>query len=761
MKKQKFLFMMMAALSLSSCNDELDNNQVIPIVTGDEIQFGASDLVTFGNGYSDVPESRTVYGTSRFENGKWHYPLNWVFGDSISVYCPQAIGTQFTHYRIEWEGGNLGDISNEETNAYMMKIGENGLHWGNTKDPHHFYAFYPASAILNDDQFKEGIVHGSIPNTQEMIWEETPEGNWVGKPNMSYALMRADTIITPELAQNDKVALKFKPLTTAVEVTLTVGKLSGGENDEVALSQLNVLATNRDGSQRQTVCGQYKYNIDTGTTTEVTPDVANAYMITIPCWRDVNKKQEPIRLKSGQSLTFTVFLLPRSDDNNPDRTLHNLQIRVPGWNSTARVKTYEGVTIPVGTKSQVILPDYVPNGDVNAWIGGLPKNVYISQLSIPGSVNAFSKEIKDDTGGYVKEESEIDQTQTLTIEEQFNSGVRAFEIATERGVFFDENLYLIAGEKKGDEFENSMKRLAKLVKNNPTEFVVVMPYYAPDATADNESWQSKYEKYFKGWQGSIDGVPIMPFDNSMTIGDAQGAILWLSRMPGDKDSFDPQYSTAIYGWNSDKDRWSKRGYAFDTWDGLNKPERTTVPITYDTWKYESEAPASVPTPTFYIQDWFRVCPISAKYVHPYVWDYGSSTNWFESKSEKIENIQDFMKSTIRELQNDKTGSKVFINSLAGYYIVSNSSGRSAIPYSPSSLVYPDYGKHGDIPSFACDMNTIFYNYILNLDYESRGPLGIVLVNYAGAAKAFGMEMHGDYIVRALIDNNYRFELKGE
>lgn len=117
-----------------------------------------------------------------------------------------------------------------------------------------------------------------------------------------------------------------------------------------------------------------------------------------------------------------------------------------------------------------------------------------------------------------------------------------------------------------------------------------------------------------------------------------------------------------------------------------------------------------------------------------------------------------MNETIRVLKNDKTGNNVFINSLAGYYIVSKSDGVSAIP-APITF-YPNYGKHGDIPPFARDMNEVVYSYVLGLSYETRGPLGIVLINYAGAPQVFGMAMHGDYIVKALVDNNYRFELIG-
>lgn len=127
-------------------------------------------------------------------------PLNWVYGDGVSVYCPQASGTKFTHYKIEWESGQEGDIQEDGNLAYMIKAGENGLHWGDTSQPHEFYAFYPSSAIQNDEAFAQGVVHATIPNTQEMEWTQDAEGNWIGKPNMDYAFMRAYNVVTPENA---------------------------------------------------------------------------------------------------------------------------------------------------------------------------------------------------------------------------------------------------------------------------------------------------------------------------------------------------------------------------------------------------------------------------------------------------------------------------------------------------------------------------------------------------------------------------------
>lgn len=806
MNKSFLSILITATVLFSACRDELEQNNRIPIVEGDEINFGASNLASFGNGYSEVSRSRnsrTSYGDASFDGNKWHYPLNWVYGDQIKVYCGEAADAVARDYRIEWAGGSDGNVASDNSTAYMVKVGENGLHWGDINKKHHFYAFYPASSINNDGAFQEGVVHDTIPGTQEMVeWQEkTINGKtvWVGKPNMEYAYMSADTIIDPKTADN-KVGFDFKPLTTAVEITL-IGK-DGITGNGIPLTAVQITSERGDKTEKQAVCGAFEHNILTGVTTVHNDNVATDYMITVPLWQKSKTGDDlmPLQLKGGDTVRFTVFLLPgtyKDSEGKETRTLKNLQVRVPGWNSGVRVKYYDGINLEVGTKSQIWLPDYNTNDKPNTWLGSLPDNVYISQLSIPGSVNAFSKSILPNYSYPGAGQDEMDLTQDLEVEQQFSYGVRAFEIATERwsSLLASQNTIngknlgtegsLIAGTTTSSNLDNALTRLAQLVKDNQSEFVIVMPYYAPDETQNAEGWSHQLQNYLQSLpkineHPSVNEVEILPFSNSMTIGEARGKILCLSRMPSGKESVDdwvgnPVYTSAIYGWDSDKNRWERRGYNMSAegywtdgqWNGNSNPALAgyTNP-TYLNWKYDAAMPASTGTSTtesvtFYIQDWFRVCDApdgSAQYQHA---DgiFPSSTTWYDSKNEKIRNIKEFMDQTIGVLSKDVTGNSVFINSLAGYYIISKSSGVSALP-APTTL-HPDYGKHGDIPPFARDMNNEVYKYILNLDYNSRGPLGIILINYAGVKTYGTLSMRGDYIVKALVDNNFRFPLLGK
>lgn len=773
MNKSFLSILITATVLFSACRDELEQNNRIPIVEGDEINFGASNLASFGNGYSEVSRSRnsrTSYGDASFDGNKWHYPLNWVYGDQIKVYCGEAADAVARDYRIEWAGGSDGNVASDNSTAYMVKVGENGLHWGDINKKHHFYAFYPASSINNDGAFKEGVVHDTIPGTQEMVeWQEkTINGKtvWVGKPNMEYAYMSADTIIDPKTADN-KVGFEFKPLTTAVEITL-IGK-DGITGNGIPLTSVQITSEKGDKTEKQAVCGAFEHNILTGVTTVHNDNVATDYMITVPLWQKSKTGDDliPLQLKGGDTVRFTVFLLPgtyKDSEGKETRTLKNLQVRVPGWNSGVRVKYYDGINLEVGTKSQIWLPDYNTNDKPNTWLGSLPDNVYISQLSIPGSVNAFSSFVN--TRGYTEGSTEMAQTQTLSVQEQFKYGVRAFEMATERnGNSMGD---LVAGDDHSSEdFDYAMKLFADLIAENPTEFVLAIPYYSPTSlftggnTENIPAWIEAMRSYINGLpkinKGGIqtpavtasngEQIPILPFSNTMTIGDARKSILLLTRV-ATGDQTNPQHTTVIKNWNAARDRWENRGWK--TWSGdgnyVPNPDRPD-----NNWIYPSEAPASVGTPTYHVQDWMRVCKETKSYRYGLTgWN---SKTWYASKTEKETDIKEFMNETIGVLKETTNAGDVFINNLSGFYIVDG--GRFSADYDGNAG-----GKMGDVPAFARDMNNLVYEKIMSFDYNSRGPLGIILINYAGSPDAFGLNMRGDYIVKALVDNNFRFPLLG-
>ena len=189
MKKSIFYIGITWIAMLCSCSEEIDNGTAKnPVQEGEEILFGSS--------LSDEAESRTVYG-SRDENG---VAVHWVDGDEVAIFCKETSqpANHLVNYKIKPSAGDPSKASE------VMKVDPNaaGLQWG-SEDLHHFYAFYPASAVHgaeSDDQ--QGTISASIPvNQQPAGWHTGPivsQDPNVNKhtttfalPNMDYAYMYA------------------------------------------------------------------------------------------------------------------------------------------------------------------------------------------------------------------------------------------------------------------------------------------------------------------------------------------------------------------------------------------------------------------------------------------------------------------------------------------------------------------------------------------------------------------------------------------
>lgn len=818
MYRDKFIYGLMAASALfAACTDDFGvaDGPKKPVATGDEILFGAENLVTFQEGFTDGKEGRTIYIDDEVEYvpgadgkpGTWIYPLRWVYGDSISIFSPQASypndgGKGYANYKIAWEGGKPNETApdDKEHPAFLVKMGENRLHWGDLDEPHTFYAFYPKSFIDKDESFGTDIEHpsivkGEIPKYQPMVkWEKITEGgvtHWVGRPNMELCLMHATTTVIPsQIGADSPVKLDFKPLTTAVEVTLEADKLETSGADQ--LQTLHVRGMSKDGTQKQSISGKFSFDLNTGKAVSLDQDITNDYEITVPLWVEGTDGPEPLKLEDGDKVTLTVFLLPQEQGStglseNPDpanRTLTNLQLEVINFNGVPRLKSYDGVNIPHGTKSQIILPKYSPGtGSLNNWMSRIPEETYISQLTIPGAAEAFSAEIISNRT-YSDENQEYKFSQDLYVSDMFDKGVRAFDIGTRvdgwpvtgwTGKFKDAKLS--CGGTDGSNVQTALSTIANKVKGT-SEFAVVTIYFVKDDRGW-DVWVNQLNEFLT--DAKKEELCIEPYNSKMTVHDARGKVLLMARANNEEADGHALATKipVIRKWNSMKDKWNMRGYNIrndgyfldadkvdawtgqvNQWNGSGNPEDAgyTLPLSTDAdaWKYTVISPEyqNVNNPgSAYIQEWRRVCKAEGDYSYR-----GGTQKWYESISEKKQNVINFFGQTKRALKDTPNVTALYINSLDGYYIINNSGSYSAAPNSSKAS---EYGIAGNIVDYAADMNDYVYKHMLSVPYDSRGPVGIVYFDFAGVEKFGTKTMHGDYLLKTLIGNNFSFPLMGK
>ena len=369
------IFSVVALVAMNACKDDsgfIEN----PVQTGDEITFGSS-----------LPEdiqSRTIYGTPDAKKGV--FPVYWEDGDEIAIYCPQASmpATKLARYRIS--APTTEPYSSTAT--AVTRIGDAGLQWGSDEDDlHKFYAFYPSSGVEGTES--TGFFDLEIPVNQDVKkYYQDKDGNWQADVNTELALMyayRGQKKSNTEVGTN--IDLRFKPLSTILEIVVQ-GPANGTE--ALTLTNINVETTN--GTP---IVGQFHAQITEGS------DIDEAYTegstvtfstmnkdkvvnnLSIECsWKEGNETKF-VTLGQGQKLYVKAFMLPTQEIDSK-----NIKITVSTTKGAVHKTLVNGdksFTIAQHKVNRVTLPALETSFDNAYWMNSLDPNIYLTELSIPGS----------------------------------------------------------------------------------------------------------------------------------------------------------------------------------------------------------------------------------------------------------------------------------------------------------------------------------------------------------------------------------------
>lgn len=409
MKKIKFVLFATALVALSSCSDDtIEQKPIVPAEIGDEIMFGSS---------LENAMTRTVYDDEPTKNpdGTSYYRVSWEAdgSDQVAIYCPQAAQTKLVKYSVT---PDLQDPTHSST-VTKLNPDEAGLQWG-SDDDHHFYAFYPASRVTGTE---DGKIKGEVPTTQNVTsWniQDNTEGGktYYGKTNTDNAYMWAYGNFNRETMGNQDVPLTFHPWMTVLEITIL-----GPQTGSKTVTNVNVRAI--EGTQTALagsfVCDMtpVEENKENGIPNYV-PESSGTVNNTISISGYNSETQEFIELGPNDKMVVRAYLLPIDEQNATNA--RNIQISVATLNGAALTRTlgYSGHgenSIQPHKVNRVTLPRLVDTG-TNYWMSSLDKDIYLSELSIPGS--KFSYLTKDNNAFPVY--------QGATIQQQFLDGVRAF-----------------------------------------------------------------------------------------------------------------------------------------------------------------------------------------------------------------------------------------------------------------------------------------------------------------------------------------------
>lgn len=514
-------YILLSALAFASvgCVNEVLTPDQPYAETGDEVKFGLS----LGD-----PNTKTVYGDENTVNNT--FPIYWIDGDKVQVFSPQCLeGKRSAEYKVILPSGVINPYYAED----LAKTGEYGVQWGNNETAD-FYSLYPSGnyTLSSDGTKAENITIGYTQNINV-------NGTTV-KSDMEDCLMYAKTTDVPK---GQIVNLHYDPISTVIMLTLKVAaNVQGTDEDSFTIQAISLLADTE-------IAGTFSLNISDGTFGEFADGKASKTITT----QIVNTATGGYHtLGNGESVTVPLFLAPAEYSS-----VQNWKVQVVA-NGNTYTKTL-GINKPLepGQIHKITLPELKPattEWDVSKWMTYIPRNVYLSEVSIPGTWNSLNSDCQSNT----------------SISDQYKMGVRAFHLDTRwkasrngfLGYISDPNItglsvcdgstsYSVSGESgrvngtTAQTFESCLNSITENVKGD--EYMVVFCTFAQDSYNGNNcpsTWQAAVSNACASNDKVYDANNLSA---NTLVGDVLGKVIVIINLDTDVDSATlPESSKCVF-----------------------------------------------------------------------------------------------------------------------------------------------------------------------------------------------------------------------
>lgn len=742
MKKNIFLIAGIALTAMfSGCADEnLDNTVKNPVKSGEEIMFG-SKLSGDADVIESKPGTRTVYG-DRTTTG---VPVYWEAdgSDKIAIFCNQA--SQPADHLVTYK------ITPDETNhaiaASVAKVNTNeaGLQWGDLDTEHRFYAFYPASAVKGSaEEDQTGKITANIPVTQQVQeWRTVEKGangaidgkkTYFGLPNMDYAYMYAYNAVTPsQVADGQFIDLQFHNLVTVLDITV-----QGPSSGTATITNINVDAI--DGTT-PILTGDFTCNIRNASTGEAvaTCEPVGDFneergRISIPCYD--KKNGQFIQLGPDELLNVKAYIIPQDLENTVKQ--RTLRVTVSLLNGAPCRKTLQTADVTPHKINRVILPPLTIGG-TNYWMSSLDPDIYVSELSIPGS--KFSVLTSDNGADRVYQNSDIDK--------QFEDGVRAFIFQTavdgtnshpinlaNNEFTYDINVVAEDQSHQVMSLSDAVKKIASYLDQcqkagKENEFAFLMLTYTTgdqDLGKGHLTWGgmewdrpalSAEQTWIQGLRDKVNEIAADPNNRiytgeitpNTTIDDVKGKIIL-------KANYNSEDMISGYTGSAP--------IMFTYW------ESATGPDGYQ--EKNGGMPMDLGTPM-----WYTNSTADLRWYYQEVTSVGDGQE--ATTQEKKDGIQNLFRKSVDLYHNDTSHKTWFMNDLGGYY----------------SDNVDINGRGTGIQALAIDMNQMGVDELQNR--EENAGLGLIFMNFADKQEGSGVDYKSDWLIQTIIDNNFKFALR--
>lgn len=723
MKKIFYLGIALAAC-LSSCSDDsLDNGKTVvnPVQTGDEIIFGSSL-----SDNTDM-ESRTVYGDRTTTGVPVYWSSDEKKPDTIAIYCMQSSqpADHLVKYIVK------PSKSNQAVAASVDKLDPNaaGLQWGDRSTPHRFYAFYPAGAVKGtDDEDATGQITANIPVTQQVQEWRTVEANasgalegkktHFGLPNMDYAYMYAYNEVTPKDMEGSTVNLKFKNLVTVLDITV-----QGPQSGTAIITNINVDAV--EGSQ-PILTGDFKCDIRAAKTdgTVVCTPVGSFNeergRISIPCYD--KKTGQFIKLGPDELLNVKAYIIPQNIKNTVTR--RTLRVTVSMLNGAPCRKTLNTADVTPHKINRVILPK-LEVGGTNYWMSSLDPDIYVSELSLPGSKFAYAT---PDNGVTVR------NFQDATITQQFTSGVRAFIVQTAGYAEYTRSgwrpVYTHKDSGNDDLYVTVNGNILQKNGKNVTIEDVLAELKACIDEAEKAKGESNNE--YVVVQLTFEGNPC-----NSNYGNFNSERIWIEALQAKLNSLISENSYNLY---------TDEITANTTIRDLR--EHIVLKVNYNSTAMGSYIAQDATIPALFSKwqgkygdvDLRWGTPNESSTRKPMHWLYQEAThvgsNTEITYQEKLDYIKKVFEDGVTRYQQNTEHDTWFMNDIGGRYIE-------------------------DTDDAVTRLTTELNNYSVGLlqNRTANASLGLIFMNFADKLETSGALYKSDWLIQTIIDNNFKFALR--
>ena len=506
-------------IGLASCvNDNTTGGKPLP--KGTEFDFGTTVDANLSRTYYDPNDVANPNAT--FWKIFWNYqdPL-----DQVYIYSPQAMtGRQQAAYTVRGV--------KDQYSATATKNSEIGIQLSdaNTYD---FYGMYPAQNVKANSGSGHSL-SATMPisqtaSTTEIMNSETNVGNLETSADMNSALMIANKAgFMPSTQNNAKVDLQFEPFASMLNVTVN-GVEQSNFNYKVLITSIIIEAD-------APIAGDFTYNYETKAITF--GENASNFIRIDTRFKDAAGHQIGVPMGPDSKLNVRAFMIP-----NPN--VNSLKVKVVTSAAQTLTKTLNMTNFKESQIHFAKLPKINASNlqfDYKIWLSQLDPNIYLSEISLPGSALTFSYKLSED---YKK-------TQTLDLTKQFENGIRVFQFhvntvnqtSTYDGGSTSVGIALPGGDpmKNGDRYytiEDVIDALNAEMKGiHKDEFCVVAISDYISNNPPTEDMQLLYQRLKavlnKAGEMGLVATNVSP---NTTIDDVKGKVIFKVQLNGSKSKY--------------------------------------------------------------------------------------------------------------------------------------------------------------------------------------------------------------------------------